>query len=93
MFVDAGDLWVMESGANYKIYWNKYGMNLQSYRDVGQWDPVFYRHNSAANIAFFDGHVEYRPKQEIFFYYKGLPYPDNKKNSELWFINPANLRL
>jgi prepilin-type processing-associated H-X9-DG protein/prepilin-type N-terminal cleavage/methylation domain-containing protein len=93
MFIDAGDLWVMESGANYKIYWDKYGTNLQSYRDAGQWDPVFYRHNNGANIAFFDGHVEYRKKEDVFYFTPVTSsYPDKDRNHALWFIIPENIK-
>jgi len=91
MFIDAGDLWAQKVGADYKTLWDRLGADLQKYRDVGQWDPVFYRHNEGANIAFFDGHVEYRSKKNIFFYRSETSlWPDEAKNNTLWYIIPTN---
>jgi prepilin-type processing-associated H-X9-DG protein/prepilin-type N-terminal cleavage/methylation domain-containing protein len=91
MFIDAGDLWAQKAGADYKTFWDRLGKNLQSYRDAGQWDPVFYRHNNGANIAFFDGHVEHRDKKSIFYYKSSTSlWPDENKNNALWYIIPSN---
>lgn len=93
MFVDAGDLWALKEGANFKIFWDKFGMNLQKYRDAGQWDPVFYRHNNGANIAFFDGHVEHRDKKDVYYYKSSTSLlPDQDKNNALWYLIPSNYK-
>ena len=91
MFIDAGDLWAQKAGADYKTLWDRLGTKLQSYRDVGQWNPTFYRHNNGANIAFFDGHIEYRNKKDVFYYKSATSlWPDEDKNNDLWYIIPSN---
>ncbi len=93
MFIDSGDLWAQKTGADYKTLWDRFGTKLQSYRDAGQWYPTFYRHNSGANIAFFDGHVEYRNKKDVFYYQSATSLlPDEKKNNVLWYIIISNYR-
>ena len=42
-----------------------------------------YRHNEGANVLMYDGHVEYRPKTEV-FYYNASGTPNNNKNNDLW---------
>lgn len=71
MFVEGGDFWMQKRYANYKISWDKWGEDIQTYRRYGMWGPTFYRHSEGANIAFFDGHTEYLSKEKVFFYYEG----------------------
>ncbi|MGA2324186.1 MAG: prepilin-type N-terminal cleavage/methylation domain-containing protein [Sedimentisphaerales bacterium] len=93
MFIDAGDIWVQKVDADYKTLWDRYGTKLQSYRDLGHWDPAFYRHNDGANIAFFDGHIEYRNKKDVFYYRSATSLsPDEEKNNALWYIIISNYR-
>ena len=42
-----------------------------------------YRHNEGANVLMYDGHVEYRPKTEV-FYYDASGNPQNGKSDDLW---------
>lgn len=91
MFIDAGDFWVEMRYANFKRYWNRWGQDILQYRAVGVWGPTFYRHSEGANIAFFDGHVEYLKKENVFFYYEGTSFGDNEKNAMLWFCKPSNM--
>ncbi len=89
MFIDAGDFWASRSGADYITYWDNYQHDLQGYRNAGQWQPTFYRHREAANIAFFDGHVEKRDKEDV-FYYLPAGTTDDRKTNKLWFLIPSH---
>jgi prepilin-type processing-associated H-X9-DG protein len=75
MFADATDWNVSSGGAGrYEIHGE----------DFGPPDPVTgsrtnmiaYRHAKGANVVFFDGHAEWRPKEEI--------YDKNSKNKTGW---------
>ncbi len=92
MFIDSGDIWVLKHGANYKGYWDIGRHNLQWYRNNGMWEPTFYRHFEGANIAFFDGHAEYRKKEKVYHYLSGN-WSDHKKNNRLWYIVRSNSKL
>lgn len=84
MFIDAHD-WMAESdGADYKRYWDRYGAVAGYYLPNGQsyHGNTSYRHSEGANITFFDYHVEYRPKNEVYSY-----DTDSSQVKELWFIN------
>ncbi len=91
MFVDGGDFWAEMTGANFKMYWDRWGQDIIKYRAVGVWGPTFYRHSEGVNISFFDGHVEYLKKENVFFYYEGTSYGDSERNAQLWFCNPSNM--
>jgi prepilin-type processing-associated H-X9-DG protein len=92
MFIDSGDLWAAKDGASYKRYWDLFIHNLPLYRADGQWMPTFFRHNQGANIAFFDNHVEYMDKEDVFHYLSESLWPDYEKNNSLWYIVPGNFR-
>lgn len=70
-FVDSIDWWVDWRGANYIDGWDKLGQaSIYDYRAPGMnpqvYGPTIYRHNEGANIGFYDGHVEYMKKEEVF---------------------------
>lgn len=92
MFIDAGDIWAVKDGASYKRYWDLFGHNLALYRADNQWMPTFFRHNQGANIVFFDNHVEYMDKEDVFHYLSESLWPDYEKNNNLWYIDPGNFR-
>lgn len=92
MFIDSGDIWVEKLHSSYKDYWDKFGHNLQLYRQADAWRPTFYRHREGANIAFFDNHVEYREKEGVFHYLPGGLWPDHKNNNRLWYIDRSNFQ-
>ena len=92
MFIDSGDFWVSKLGADYLIYWDQYQNELEDYRNAGMWSPTFFRHNEGANIAFFDNHVEYLKKEDIFHYDSNTNLPDIQKNNSLWYLQPSNYK-
>jgi prepilin-type N-terminal cleavage/methylation domain-containing protein/prepilin-type processing-associated H-X9-DG protein len=91
MFVDSGDIWVIMAGANYTKYWNQFGQDIVRYRAAGSWYPTYYRHKQGANVAFFDGHVDFLKKESLFYYTDtALTAPDQEHNKAIWFCNPQN---
>jgi prepilin-type processing-associated H-X9-DG protein len=92
MFTDAGDFWTEMKGADYLNHWDIYGDDIKKYQN---WElglcssPTMFRHSEGANICFFDGHVDYRKKEKMFFY-KEDGQPDIRRNKGLWFLSPVN---
>ena len=80
-FIDGIDWWVHWYGADYEYAWDILGQaSILTYRSttaVGNhgFGPVFYRHSEGANVAFYDGHVEYLRKEKVFIKedYPGKP--------------------
>lgn len=67
VFVDAIDWWVNWAAADYSIGWDKYGQqNIQFYKSNTIHGPTIYRHNEGANVGFYDAHVAYMKKWDIF---------------------------
>jgi prepilin-type N-terminal cleavage/methylation domain-containing protein/prepilin-type processing-associated H-X9-DG protein len=90
MFADSGDIWIRKAGADYKTFWNQFGQDIVKYRARNMWHPVYYRHKEGANVSFFDGHVEYIQKQNLFFYKPNTDTPDDARNNQIWFCIPQN---
>ncbi len=73
--------------ANYKLSWDSPDYGHESYWTVGS---VMYRHSEGASIAFYDGHAEWRQKEEMYFYNsansdgKDLDYVRFNRLWELW---------
>ncbi len=66
-FTDSVDWFCLWHSADYRIGWDKLGQaNNQAYKDAHAYGPVLYRHNEGANVGFYDGHVKYMKKQQIF---------------------------
>jgi len=59
-FNEAQDWWSKWRGADYINGWDVLGQygTVQQYKNAGCGGPTMYRHNQAANLAFYDGHVE-----------------------------------
>ena len=76
-FMDGQWFVVYIGGAEYKRVWDVYGDKMGAW----EWDAASYRHNEGANITFYDGHVEYWPKEEI------CPYLPNAY--EQWLAREA----
>ena len=95
-FIDGID-WYTQWGANadYTVGWDLLGQaSLADYRDKVQpigplpgsvWHPIIYRHSEGANVVFYDGHVSYMRKQEIFIRADwNAPFP---KKPGIWVSN------
>jgi prepilin-type N-terminal cleavage/methylation domain-containing protein/prepilin-type processing-associated H-X9-DG protein len=68
-FTESVDWWVAWGGADYRKKWDKIGQaTIEVYRTAPDqvWGPTIYRHSEGANVAFYDGHVSYMKKQEVF---------------------------
>lgn len=66
-FGEAHDWWSQWRGANYIDGWDVLGQDgsVNEYKQVGCGGPTMYRHNEAANLAFYDGHVEAMRKDKV----------------------------
>jgi prepilin-type N-terminal cleavage/methylation domain-containing protein/prepilin-type processing-associated H-X9-DG protein len=85
-FTDGIDWWCTWEGANYEEGWDKlHQANIQDYRtkiDPEVYGPVIYRHNpEGANVSFYDGHVSYMGKKEIYI------KSDYCKHPRMWVVN------
>ncbi len=83
-FMDGQWFVVYREGAEYKRIWDVYGDRMGPW----EWDSASYRHDEGANIAFYDGHVEYWKKEKI------CPYLPNmvdqlKARKAIWYPIPS----
>ncbi len=95
LFSDAKDVYLTyaQGQGNYIHHWDVHGEIGWSYvanDGLGHSSEPMYRHNDGANIAFCDGHVEYRKKSEMFYFTDGnKPNPaatnvDVIRTDKLW---------
>ena len=78
-------------GSDYKRMWDGIGDKM----DALEWDRTSYRHSEGANIAFYDCHVKWMPKNEIYPY---IPPAKDKLNQlnliqALWWPIPGKQYL
>ena len=87
-FTDSSDWWcAWKEGANYRLAWDIVGHgNWDDYSEVGVYGPVLYRHNEGANFAFYDGHVEWLPKEEAFIKDTGGSTPPERDATGMWYV-------
>lgn len=88
--IDAADDTVNRANADYVVEWDvspETRGNDANFPNVGTGDGQMtsYRHNEGANILMADGHVEYRPKAEVF-----TAPPNAAPSQRLWFIYRKN---
>jgi prepilin-type N-terminal cleavage/methylation domain-containing protein/prepilin-type processing-associated H-X9-DG protein len=83
-FMDAEWYVVHRDGANYKLYWDKYGDRMGSWF----WDAVAYRHSEGANVVFYDGHLKYMAKQQVYIT-TGNAFQQRQANNQLWLPIPG----
>jgi prepilin-type processing-associated H-X9-DG protein len=85
--------WSKWKGANYIDGWDVLGQDgtVNQYKQVGCGGPTMYRHNEAANLAFYDGHVESRHKSKVWIpeHAQQKPYQPGMwvVNRDLWEEN------
>jgi prepilin-type processing-associated H-X9-DG protein len=85
-FTDSGDWWCAWDGADYEEAWDIVGQgNWDDYEVIGIFGPVLYRHNEGANFAFYDGHVEYLPKEQAYVEQAGSNPPERDATG-MWFV-------
>ncbi len=86
-FTDSSDWWcAWERGADYERAWDVIGQgNWDDYEKIGVFGPVLYRHNEGANFAFYDGHIEYLPKQQAYIEQQGDDPPEQDATG-MWYI-------
>jgi prepilin-type N-terminal cleavage/methylation domain-containing protein/prepilin-type processing-associated H-X9-DG protein len=66
-FSESNDWWMWWSGADYRAGWDELGHDtITPYQVADCSGPTLYRHSEGANLLFYDGHVQWRPKERIF---------------------------
>ncbi len=67
IFTESNDWWAWWKGANYIDGWDVLGHDtIMPYKRVGCDGPTLYRHSEGVNLAFYDGHMEYRKKERVY---------------------------
>jgi prepilin-type processing-associated H-X9-DG protein/prepilin-type N-terminal cleavage/methylation domain-containing protein len=64
-FMDGMDYSLFDYVANYKLNWDLTGDSIYDKTGMTHWNCPSYRHSEGANVGFFDGHVQYLKKQEV----------------------------
>jgi prepilin-type processing-associated H-X9-DG protein len=92
-FIDGIDWWASWGAADPERGWNKEGpANIQTYKEkYGLHGPTFYRHNEGANCAFYDGHITWMRKKEVFI--KKDYYESHPRKPGMWVIDLGFYRL
>jgi prepilin-type N-terminal cleavage/methylation domain-containing protein/prepilin-type processing-associated H-X9-DG protein len=92
-FTDSIDWWTAWEGADYRVGWDVYHQaTIAQYRQQDPtvtpppkskavYGPVLYRHSEGANAVFYDGHVSYMKKQEVFV---TQDYDNCPRNPGIW---------
>jgi prepilin-type processing-associated H-X9-DG protein len=88
-FMDGQWFVVYIGGAEYKRVWDVYGDKMGGW----EWDAASYRHDEGANIAFYDGHVEYWPKEQICPYIPGDARAEWEAREAIWLPIPDQVYL
>lgn len=68
-FADTIDWWISWDAADYSRGWDILGQaNIAAYKDspYNLHGPTIYRHREGADLVFYDGHVEYMKKEDVF---------------------------
>ena len=98
MFTDAVNpdvIYVWDQG-NYVNHWDEHG-EIFGWAEWGlspgrHGPEPMYRHSEGADVAFCDGHVEYRKKTEMFYFLDGnrpnlaATNVDTARNDKLWCL-------
>jgi prepilin-type N-terminal cleavage/methylation domain-containing protein/prepilin-type processing-associated H-X9-DG protein len=101
-FTDSIDWWIAWEGANYAVGWDVYHQaTIAQYRQQDPavtpptgskavFGPVLYRHSEGAAVVFYDGHVSYMKKQEVFI---TKDYDNCPRNPGMWVANMGLYRI
>lgn len=83
-FMDSVDSGLYQSTAEWRIWWNRIGdFAYKTVNGVYNYNMAAYRHGEGASINFFDGHNEYRKKQDI-FKVDSLGRSNKSANMKIW---------
>jgi len=84
-FTEGIDWWVAWDGANYEKAWDVlHAATITQYQAIPVYGPTMYRHSEGANVAFYDGHVSYLGKKEIFV---KSDYNASPQRPGMWVVN------
>ncbi len=84
-FMDGQWFVVYTLGAEYKRVWDEIGDQMSGL----EWDAASYRHNEGANIAFYDGHVVWWPKEKICPYIDDNEEEQDRAREAIWMPIPG----
>jgi prepilin-type processing-associated H-X9-DG protein len=90
-FIDSCDWWGTWYAADYEDAWDVCGqiparsITGPNYQDEGFFGPTLYRHNEGANFSFYDGHVEWLPKEKAFID-TGNGTPPERDATGMWYV-------
>ena len=76
-------------GSDYIRVWDVVGDKMTD----TEWDTTAYRHSEGANIAFYDGHVKWMSKQQIYPIHTLSGAPGEEALKRLWVPRPDKLFL
>lgn len=82
-FADGMDYTLWDACANYKLYWDQSGDKFYLKNGQTAWDCISYRHSQGTDIGFFDGHVQWLKKQDVWDI-SGTTAQQPVKNAKLW---------
>ena len=90
-FSESSEWWCTWDGANYEEGWDVVGGGTwEDYAATGVYGATLYRHNEGTNLAFYDGHVEYLRKEQVYIDNgEGTGDPPDRDGSGLWFVIPT----
>ena len=87
--IDSSSWEAHRAGANWKAFWDIYGDRNGAAASAvgggGKWNTSSYRHNEGANLLMFDGHVEYRPKTDV-FHFNASGSVNNGPTYAIWHV-------
>jgi prepilin-type processing-associated H-X9-DG protein len=80
MFTDSQNWYIAGENGDYRNNWDDLNTGHETFWKSG----VMYRHSEGANVAFFDGHSEYLPKEKMYYYQPNSDDGDYNRNTALW---------
>jgi prepilin-type N-terminal cleavage/methylation domain-containing protein/prepilin-type processing-associated H-X9-DG protein len=83
-FVDGQWFATCRDGSDYERVWDVVGDKMTA----TEWNTTAYRHNEGANVAFYDGHVNWLKKQQIYPKPPGLEEQERALNA-IWLPVPG----
>ena len=85
--IDASHILVSRPQADWQLFWAVSPETNQGFPQfgAGPYNQTAYRHNEGANLLLLDGHVEFRPKQEV-FHFNANNSVNGGKNGDLWHV-------